>query len=686
MLPTTTGENSSFSDQTDRYRKVNDILSSILQEYDNLRPPNIVVLGEQSAGKSSVLEYLSGVRFVTGENMVTRCPLQLRMVYSKTEQPVARVKSIHSQVEEIPNPESAEGSKEIERAVKDLTNIHIKKSGKSVSSDMIEVEIVSQTVPDLTLIDLPGLISFSPDNEPNLMEDIRDLVMQNATERDCILVVGDASRDLATIVGLKEARLKDPAQERTLVVLTKVDKYIKDPDALQKMTTSLANKGVIQLKHGFVGLKNRLQDERDKTIEECEEIEKRIMSHLGQVPKGRQILITKLKSIQNAHLKDSLPKQKQILKKELEIVNEKLRQFSKNVEAHRNGKSGLKEIYQKIVDQFYSAVEHFSEGVDICMTTGISEEEEFQMMKTQQQPLSLSTFTTFVESMKRNMVSATTLVLSEDKDYYEWVCQRLDSQKGYPGLPDLYQPAIILHLCRMKYSSIEESIENIVEEMCTMFKEHLIQKILPSCTNSVIENANIMNLLASVLEEHVQGKISDLLQRFNHIFKLEKQRTFTTNNYYTKDCQEMEKFIQRLKSKEKIEVYRWDLYKEDQRFLKTLHDKTDNAPNLGKVEAAVNILIKVRAYLKVACNRISDNMGMEIYDTLFIQTKDSVRTWLKCKEFNNSSEEMDQDEGIDEYKIVEALSPSPEEVIQYENLERKKHAIMDALKVIGHIL
>ena len=434
---------------------------------------------------------------------------------------------------EIPNPEDADGSKQLEQVIKELTSAHLKRSGKSVSSDMIEVEIVSQTVPDLTLIDLPGLITVSPDNELNLMEDIHDLVMQNATERDCILVVGDAGRDLPTIVGFKEAKMKDPDQERTLAALTKVDKYIRDTVVLEKMATSLSNRGVIKLKHGFVGLKNRLEDEREKTIEECEEIEKTIMSHLKQhIPTGRQTLITKLKSIQNAHLKDSLPKQKELLKKELENVKQMLHQFSINVEAKRNGKSGLKDIHQKIVDELHSAVEHFSTGIGSSMTS-TTEEEAFEMLKTRQQPLSLSTFTTYVEDMKRKMIAATTMDLSGNNDYFELVWNELDTQKGYPGLPDLYQPILILKLCGMKWIRIEDSVEDLVNEMCVKFKQHLLHSILPKFTMRVIDNAKILNLLASTLEEHLQTKIEKLHRRFARLFTLERQRTFTTNDYYT---------------------------------------------------------------------------------------------------------------------------------------------------------
>lgn len=44
----------------------------------------IAVMGDQSCGKSSVLEALSGVQFPRGSGLVTRCPVQLIMKRTKT--------------------------------------------------------------------------------------------------------------------------------------------------------------------------------------------------------------------------------------------------------------------------------------------------------------------------------------------------------------------------------------------------------------------------------------------------------------------------------------------------------------------------------------------------------------------------------------------------------------------------
>ena len=74
-------------------------IKPILDTYDFIREkfkecniqielPKIVVAGNQSSGKSSVLESITGICLPRGENTVTRCPIviQLRRVNSPSDE------------------------------------------------------------------------------------------------------------------------------------------------------------------------------------------------------------------------------------------------------------------------------------------------------------------------------------------------------------------------------------------------------------------------------------------------------------------------------------------------------------------------------------------------------------------------------------------------------------------------
>ena len=62
-----------------------DTLRGVLREESGIQLPTIAVVGDQSSGKSSVLEALSGVALPRGREITTRCPLVLRLINSVRE-------------------------------------------------------------------------------------------------------------------------------------------------------------------------------------------------------------------------------------------------------------------------------------------------------------------------------------------------------------------------------------------------------------------------------------------------------------------------------------------------------------------------------------------------------------------------------------------------------------------------
>jgi interferon-induced GTP-binding protein Mx1 len=53
--------------------------------------PQIAVMGDQSSGKSSVLEAISGIPFPRGSGLVTRCATQLTLKKTKSDDWCAKV-------------------------------------------------------------------------------------------------------------------------------------------------------------------------------------------------------------------------------------------------------------------------------------------------------------------------------------------------------------------------------------------------------------------------------------------------------------------------------------------------------------------------------------------------------------------------------------------------------------------
>lgn len=327
-----------------------------LQDYISL--PRIAVLGEQSAGKSSLLESIAGLNFLPrGSGIVTRRPLELRMVRSSVPTPYFVFPKDFAE-RKFTDPD------EVRVTIEKLTD---KTAGgsKNISDVPIVCTVYSATVPDLTLIDLPGITRNPTADQPENIEEITKNLVRKYCEdpNTLILCVIPANIDLSTSDALSFARKLDPQGQRTLGVLTKIDLMDEGTDA----------KGVllneeIKLRYGYVGVKGRSQAEIKNKTSVHDAIQKEL-DYFGKHPiystmptelLGTRSLIDRTSSILYSMIKNSLPKiQREILdrkrkakdqldqmgddfpdsdERKLELVFRLVRRFKDNYEQELYGK------------------------------------------------------------------------------------------------------------------------------------------------------------------------------------------------------------------------------------------------------------------------------------------------------------------------------------------------------------
>jgi interferon-induced GTP-binding protein Mx1 len=199
--------------------------------HQDLPLPQIAVMGDQSSGKSSVLESLSGVPFPRGSGLVTRCPTQLTMKRAtKASAPwrarvsVARAGGHGGMTQGVAGCGEVRDKLELASAVERVSEALIALSPSGFSSDTVVVEIVAPSVPDLTLIDLPGLVRTNVEGQdPAVIVEVNNLIEAYLMQsRTIILAVVPANVDVATVDILERASNVDPHGERTIGVLTKV--------------------------------------------------------------------------------------------------------------------------------------------------------------------------------------------------------------------------------------------------------------------------------------------------------------------------------------------------------------------------------------------------------------------------------------------------------------------------------
>eukprot|EP00672_Neobodo_designis_P019623 CAMPEP_0174843930 /NCGR_PEP_ID=MMETSP1114-20130205/10813_1 /TAXON_ID=312471 /ORGANISM="Neobodo designis, Strain CCAP 1951/1" /LENGTH=800 /DNA_ID=CAMNT_0016078161 /DNA_START=55 /DNA_END=2455 /DNA_ORIENTATION=+ len=244
--------------------EVHDALSE-LDIRSDLDLPQIAVVGSQSSGKSSVLESVVGRDFLPrGSGIVTRCPLVLKLQQEAADSPE------WGEFEHKKGVKFDDFSKirqEIEARTQQVAG------GSSISSTPISLTVHSPKVLNLTLIDLPGIVSTAIGDQPKDIErQIKEMVLNFIRpENTIILAVTPANADLANSVALKAARSVDPEFNRTIGVLTKLDLMDHGTNAV-----AILENRVLPLKRGWIGVVNRSQKaiNENQTMTDAKESER----------------------------------------------------------------------------------------------------------------------------------------------------------------------------------------------------------------------------------------------------------------------------------------------------------------------------------------------------------------------------------------------------------------------------
>ncbi|DBA97858.1 TPA: hypothetical protein ACH3X3_012722 [Trebouxia sp. C0006] len=233
--------------------------------------PAIVVVGDQSSGKSSVLESLSGIGLPRGGNLVTRCPLELALRRGPTESAVLSYTDPNDGSKEISNPiQLAEIPDAVNAATRHLAG------------------------------DNSGTCAHQPEGESKV-----------------ILCVLPATADFATQEAIKISRHVDPSGKRTVGVVTKVD--LAEPGIKDRLEATGPDHLRLQL--GYVAVRSRTGQELKDGVSSVQARDKEAelfrthpeLKLVAQEYKGVPALSRKLVQIQAERIQSHLPElQKQV--------------------------------------------------------------------------------------------------------------------------------------------------------------------------------------------------------------------------------------------------------------------------------------------------------------------------------------------------------------------------------------
>uniref|UniRef100_A0A669PC02 Dynamin-1-like protein n=1 Tax=Phasianus colchicus TaxID=9054 RepID=A0A669PC02_PHACC len=301
--------------------KLQDVFNTV--GADIIQLPQIVVVGTQSSGKSSVLESLVGRDLLPrGTGVVTRRPLILQLVHVSPEDGRKTAGDENGKFD--PRVYAEEWGKflhtknkiytdfdEIRQEIENETE-RISGNNKGISPEPIHLKIFSSNVVNLTLVDLPGMTKVPVGDQPKDIElQIRELILQFISNpNSIILAVTAANTDMATSEALKIAREVDPDGRRTLAVITKLDLMDAGTDAMDVLMGR-----VIPVKLGIIGVVNRSQLDinnkksvADSIRDEYGFLQKKYPSLANR--NGTKYLARTLNRLLMHHIRDCLPELK----------------------------------------------------------------------------------------------------------------------------------------------------------------------------------------------------------------------------------------------------------------------------------------------------------------------------------------------------------------------------------------
>lgn len=357
--------------------KLQDVFAVVGGDNQNLNLPQIVVVGTQSSGKSSVLESLVGKSFLPrGTGVVTRAPLVIQMIkYTDEERELAMMSSrvqdedVTEWAQFLHKPKTLFFDFDDVRDEIDAWTDHLAGDNKGITNEQIVLKVYTRLY-DLTFVDLPGITKVAVGDQPeDIDEQIHKLIMSYVKQSNSIiLAVVPANTDPSTCECLQIAKKLDPDGSRTIAVVTKLD--LIDDGTLRDTTELLMGKR-IPVKLGIVGVVNRSQ----KDTVENKSIHAALASESDFLKKfypeihnkhGNKALARTLQSVLIAHIKNAYPE----LKDRLEDMKEKLEQKLLTLNTPDNTVSFIIRLLKDISKSYERTVNGDQDEVSMDRVTG----------------------------------------------------------------------------------------------------------------------------------------------------------------------------------------------------------------------------------------------------------------------------------------------------------------------------
>ena len=579
--------------QTDEQRRVLDTVAQVrkcgLESILSL--PQLVVCGDQSAGKSSVLEALTEIPFPRNDNLCTRfateiilrrataSSLKVRLIQDP-KRPFDEQEKIKAFEESITNFHELPSIMNAAMKVMDIGDRS--KSGstpRAFARDVLSIEIEGPSRPQLTLVDIPGLIQTDTKGvtkaDVELVGEITDQYIKQP--RTICLAVVSAANDYANQKILTKVREVDSEGDRTLGIITKPDR-LDSGSGSETAFIELAKNQDIHFKLGWHVLKNRKFEERDFSLMERNAAEEGYFrtSNFKCLPAdcvGIDALRVRLSKLLFEHVRQELPKLRSDLEEALAAASKQLNSMGARRSTSADCKTYLTQLSQDCYEVCKAAIEGHYEGdfftnyecdfsmsstatirrlraVIQQMNTSFSDNLRMYGHKFQFQGFPGTTdkeeLAGFADgngddsstTQKQDMVpvSIKGLSLDENKvlpkkldshETLEWVRQHLVKNRGKELIGN-FNPLLVAHLfweqCE-HWQGLAKAYLELVNEVCIRFIDIILQD---KCPKDIVSR-----LQASLVQDMLKDRYNNASQELKRLIEDVQSYPMNYNHYYT---------------------------------------------------------------------------------------------------------------------------------------------------------
>lgn len=604
-------------EQLDLLNSIDTLRSQGISHYISL--PQIIVCGDQSSGKSSVLEAISGVGFPIKSNLCTRFPTEL--VLRKHPHIGVRVSIVphhtRSDLEQrslgdfCEQLASFEGLPTLIEKAKGAMGITT--HGKAFSNDLLRVEVSGPDRPHLTIVDLPGLIhSETKHQSATDVQLVQDVVQSYMIEpRSIILAVVSAKNDFANQIVLKLARDADPSGNRTLGIITKPDTLAAGSES-EMMFLSLAKNQDVEFRLGWHVLKNIDTDRsqwslKQRDVDEKDFFSQGIWKDLPSSLVGIDSLRTRLSKVLVSQIATELPSLIREIEDKIEHCRNHLRGLGEpriTIDEQKSYLLNISQSFQELVkaaidgtynDPFFGDA-HATKGYHKRLRAIVqNSNEEFA------QRISRRGHYRRICEPNDGQIPAKHQVGVTSEEYIKHISHLLRRTRGRE-LPGTFNPMIVRDLFLEQCSPWDQITHNHTDGMWAAAREflaHVVKHITDEATSAAVIEEIIVPACNSIKRE-IDTKTRELLMphKIGH--------PITYNHYFTETLQkiradrqedELAKILQRFFGVDNLkEPYHTEHSINLDQLLKSLLQKSE--PDMVRF-ASIEALECMLAYYKV---------------------------------------------------------------------------------------